>query len=187
MNFELFDRHQRQPHQDPDYGDIPPGRERTGEFWQWVGNWIGLPAPASSLVDKNGGARPFIGLLGGHTGLMDNDLRWEAMRRREARIAELNNAVPYRPSLGEVVSEVATAVVEALKSSKLTEARLFVGEKLRAGPMKAAKLEKLAKSAGIAPRTLRRALKSLKVHNRRNSDKTTTLSLIQAEPEAGQK
>jgi hypothetical protein len=84
------------------------------------------------------------------------------------------------------VDAVKEAVGKVTKVSKLTEARQWVANTLAAGPMQAIKLDKLAKSAGIAPRTLRRALKALKVQHRRNRDKTWSLSLVQAEPEEGQ-
>jgi hypothetical protein len=174
-----------------DANGIPRARERTGPFWQWVGGMLGLPAPKSAILDSDErDGRPFmLTSVGTYSPFMSDDERLAAMRRREAAIAALNGPKPPTPLqaiAGDVLDMVREALGNVAKASKLTEARLWVAKTLAPGAMKATRLEKLAKSAGIAPRTLRRALKALKVQRSRNRDKTTTLSLIQAEPGGGQ-
>jgi hypothetical protein len=89
--------------------------------------------------------------------------------------------------VGQAIEEVAEAVKRVAKNSKIAEARQWVAETLTPGPMKAVKLQKLAMKAGIAERTLRRALKALKVQHTRNRDKSWSMSLVQADPDEGQK
>jgi hypothetical protein len=176
---------------DFDANGIPRARARNTDYWGWVGKLLSIQPPASSLVDRDAGARPFFGALGGpvYTGLMSDDMRWEAMRRRERRIAEANNAVPYRPTIAEVVSEVVEAVREAVKPRKPTElqrAKAWLQETLASGPMLATAVEKLAIKAGISKRTLRRAAKSVKVQSRRKGRGPWVWSPLQAESHDGQ-
>jgi hypothetical protein len=109
--------------------------------------------------------------------------------RRDRRIAELNNAVPFKPTLGEVLSEVVEAVREAVKLRKPTElqrAKTWLQETLSGGPMLATAVEKLAIKAGISKRTLRRAAKSVKVQSRRKGRGPWVWSPLQAESHDGQ-
>jgi hypothetical protein len=187
MDLGIFDKHSRQPHQDPGFYDIPSARERRGEFWSWVGGLLNLPAPTSSLVDKDDGPRHFLASLGGHTGLMDNDLRWDAMRRREQRIQEANNSVPFKPTFGELMSEVVDAVkAKVRKPTELQRAKAWLQETLAGGSMLATAVEKLAIKAGISKRTLRRAAKSAKVQSRRKGRGPWVWTPLQAESQEGQ-
>jgi hypothetical protein len=180
---------------------LPAADSELARFLRGIDMEIGVFIPSGSQFDNDipepsrRRGNPFWTFLTPVLGLQPEHLPWHnegvsreiaEIRAYEARRGEANNSVPPRVTLADLAQEAVTHVVDAVKSSKLTEARLWVAKTLAPGPMKATRLEKLAKSAGVAPRTLRRALKALKVQRSRNRDKTWTLSLIQAEPEAGQ-
>ena len=124
MDFELFDKHSRHPHQGDGYeDDIPRASERRGNYWSWIGNWLGLQPPASAVLDSDQDrARPFFGALGDNpvfAGGMPDDERLQAMRRREKRLAELNNASPPTVTAGDIVREAVVHVKEAIKEAPL--------------------------------------------------------------------
>jgi hypothetical protein len=145
-----------------DANGIPRARERQGDYWSWISGFLGLRPPVSAILDSNDGARPFFGALGGpvHTGLMDNDMRWEAMRRRERRIAEANNSVPFKPTLGEVLGEVVEAVRRVTKTDR---AKAWLAERLRQGPVAQQVIEAEGRDQGFTLKLLKVVKKRLRV------------------------
>jgi hypothetical protein len=132
------------------YGMPPPAERRSAPlFWGLVqGMFSGEPLPEPA-----------------HDGA---DWRIQAMRRREARIAELNNSVPYRPSLGEVVSEVVEAVREVVNPRKVTKtaaAVTWLSQVLRDGPRPQREIEEMARKEKIGTKPLKVAKKKLKVQS----------------------
>src|SRR5712691_4867317 len=122
--------------------DIPePSRRRGNPFWTFLTPVLGLQP--EHLPWDNEGVSPNIARI----------------REYEARRAEANNSVPFKPTFGEVVSEVVEAVREAVKKTKPRDrAMTWLREQLEElGPTLAVEIERRAKAAKINLRTLRRA------------------------------
>jgi hypothetical protein len=147
------------------YGMPPPAERRSAPlFWGWVqGMFSGeqLPEPADDGADW----------------------RIQAMRRREARIAEANNAVPPTISAADLVREAVTHVKEAIKELKPRDkARQWLMATLASGPMLAESVKEAAKAAGISGRTLRRSFEGGNFRHIKNADGRSVWS----QPQAGQ-
>jgi DNA repair ATPase RecN len=116
------------------------------------------------------------------------DWRWQAMLRREKRIAEANRPPgPLQAIAQEVVDKVGEATKKVAKVSKLEQAMTWLREALNAGPQTQKTVEAMARKADINPRTLKRAKERLRVQSIRKGRQSWIWALTRAEPEAGQK
>jgi hypothetical protein len=133
------------------FNGLPEPRERRGLFWSLVGPLLGLADASASTPAR------FLGLDANRYGI---DWQIDAVARRDRRIAELNNAVPYRPTLGEVVSEVVEAVRRLTKTDK---AKAWLAERLRQGPVAQQVIEAEGRKEGFTLKLLKVAKKRLRV------------------------
>jgi hypothetical protein len=95
----------------------------------------------------------------------------DAVARRDARIRALNQpqqAHGLLARVAEAVAGMAGTAVDAVAPGKRAEA--FLRDVLACGQVPSLEIERLAKKAGIAVRTLRRAAKRLGVKHTRNAD-----------------
>jgi hypothetical protein len=131
--------------------EIPDGHQRKNSvFWSFLQPVLGLQ-PEHLPWDNDGISREIA-----------------TIRAYEARRLDANNAVPFKPTFGEVVSEVVSTVAEAVKAkvrkpTELQRAKAWLQTTLEAGPMEQREVEKLARKEGITDRTLKRAKQALRV------------------------
>jgi hypothetical protein len=135
-----------------DFNGVPEPSKRRGLFWEWTAGLLGLP-DASDTVPLR-----FQGLGASR----DNDVNWQidAVARRDRRIAELNNAVPFRPTFGEVVSEMVEAVRRVTKTDR---AKAWLAERLQEGPVAQQVIEAEGRKAGFTLKLLKVVKKRLRV------------------------
>jgi hypothetical protein len=98
----------------------------------------------------------------------DRNWEYDAVARRDRRIAELNNATPFKPTLGEVVGEVVEAVkAKVRKPTKTAAAVEWLSTVLRDGPVPQRTIEALAVRDSIGTKPLKIAKAKLKVQSTR--------------------
>jgi hypothetical protein len=126
--------------------DIPePSRRRGNPFWTFLTPVLGLQP--EHLPWDNEGVSPNVARI----------------REYEARRAEANNSVPFRPTLGEVVSEVVSTVAEAVKRTKTQVAIKWLQDVLKDGPVAQKDIEARAAKDSITAKPLKHAKAKLRV------------------------
>jgi HTH domain len=106
-----------------------------------------------------------------------------AIRKYQAEIDRLN-ASPQPVVEAEAVPEVLT--VKPRKLTELQKAKAFLSDVLSGEPMLATTVQELAVEVGISRRTLRRAVKALKVKVRKNGRGPWFWGMVRTELESGQ-